>query len=1028
MTRQSTRILILLGSALALTVACGGDNAAGLDNNDVAERDTQMDDTAEEPDVDDDTDGSGDADVEDDADGSGEPDVPVATGCPEDMCEVEGKCFANGDPNPENGCEICLVAANPLGWSYDDTASCDDGDSCTLEDTCFQGACMGTLDACDDGNPCTAGICDPLTGECSFVARSGACSDDDPCSVGDYCSAGECVSGSAQLACSDGNQCTANRCEPGVGCVAIPLDGRDCDDGTVCTTGDVCMDGVCVGGDEPVDCDDGNLCTVNWCDPELGCRSRSIADLCDTDNPCATPSCDPEQGCVYIPTDIPCDDGTTCTTGDWCTDGVCRGTPVPTDDGNPCTDDICVDGVVGNVPHTRSCDDNNACTIGDVCADGGCIPGTTPRNCDDGNPCTDDYCDADLGCVNEYNTLPCDDGEICTWGDRCQLGECVAFDTQCPSNNPCVVSFCSPIDGQCDYDVLQTAECRPDLTVTYPPRGVTILDDGSGTVVVRGNAVSGAGGAMSVTVNGHFATVQPNGDFVAPIQPGHGGTILIIEATDSLGTKSRAVQSFLFSDAYVLPNAAGTVGHVGEGMGFYMGNEALGVLGNIMSLALDNYDLSGILPDEIADEAGHEITPRGANPIVFGPANAQLTARTPSLAGYPAKMNLRITIPQVRVYLEIDGWACDGDITYSASSLLVTADLHLRVVGNALDSALTGTNATVSGGDLDVDCSFPGLGSLIEAAVGDIDGDIEDAIRDALGGEIGPLVAEAFDAFALEFDFDLPSIDPAAPPISVTMQTDFQRVSSDNDGLAMVQRSMVATEHLVPYTNLGVPMRGRCGAGGQQVVFLEDAPLEVVLSDDSINQLLHGAWRGGLFEFDVPPEMLGDVDLTEYGVSDLSLRASGMLAPTVSDCVIAGWYWLHIGDLAIDASMNLLGTPLDATLYVSLNANLQLTASGGEIGLGISSIDRVEMQVVVEDPELYELGQVLEGLVGDALVPGLLGALGGDALGSFPLPEIDISESIDGVPAGTLLRIVPTRVDRIDGNNIIAAFLNMVSP
>ena len=50
-----------------------------------------------------------------------------------------------------------------------------------------------------------------------------------------------------------------------------------------------------------------------------------------------------------------------------------------------------------------SCDDGDACTENDVCQNGVC--GGTPVNCDDGDPGTDDYCDPYTGeCVN--NPIP----------------------------------------------------------------------------------------------------------------------------------------------------------------------------------------------------------------------------------------------------------------------------------------------------------------------------------------------------------------------------------------------------------------------------------------------------------------------------------------------------------------------------------------------------------------------------------------------------------------------------------------------
>ena len=68
-----------------------------------------------------------------------------------------------------------------------------------------------------------------------------------------------------------------------------------CQDGNVCTTGDTCQAGSCVGG-PPIDCDDLNDCTDDTCDSKLGCQ-----------HPFNT---------------LPCDDGDLCTDQDRCSGGA----------------------------------------------------------------------------------------------------------------------------------------------------------------------------------------------------------------------------------------------------------------------------------------------------------------------------------------------------------------------------------------------------------------------------------------------------------------------------------------------------------------------------------------------------------------------------------------------------------------------------------------------------------------------------------------------------------------------------------
>jgi len=77
-------------------------------------------------------------------------------------------------------------------------ATCDDGNACTTGEVCTGGQCAGGVAvATDDFNPCTADSCS-VAGGVSHAPLSGiSCDDGNRCSVGDSCSAGTCVPGPA---------------------------------------------------------------------------------------------------------------------------------------------------------------------------------------------------------------------------------------------------------------------------------------------------------------------------------------------------------------------------------------------------------------------------------------------------------------------------------------------------------------------------------------------------------------------------------------------------------------------------------------------------------------------------------------------------------------------------------------------------------------------------------------------------------------------------------------------------------------
>ena len=112
-----------------------------------------------------------------------------------DVCN-NGTC--GGTPvncNDFNPCttDTCVPAS---GCTFTaNTNPCSDGNACTAGDTCSNGVCNpGTAVVCNDNNVCTTDSCNPASG-CVFAANTNACDDGNPCTVGDTCGNGVCNAG-----------------------------------------------------------------------------------------------------------------------------------------------------------------------------------------------------------------------------------------------------------------------------------------------------------------------------------------------------------------------------------------------------------------------------------------------------------------------------------------------------------------------------------------------------------------------------------------------------------------------------------------------------------------------------------------------------------------------------------------------------------------------------------------------------------------------------------------------------------------
>ncbi|MGB0592559.1 MAG: hypothetical protein ACPGU1_22990, partial [Myxococcota bacterium] len=327
----------------------------------------------------------------------------------------------NTAPNCDGPQEACLVAGcDPSDGSCMLTPSalgtpCDDGEVCTVSDTCADGECVsGAVDGCDDSDACTTDSCVAGQG-CEHTAID--CDDSDACTT-ELCSPALGCQYAAILCEAPDAPCKIATCTSQGGCAVISVeDGVGCDDGDACTSEDSCDGGECQGKAQV--CLDGLECTIGSCE----------AGQCEY-----TPK----------PAGVSCDDENACTEGDVCDDsGQCAGTVKACDDGLVCTESTCVSGECVNSPLTGpQCDDADLCTSADTCEAGVCEgQEALPEVCDDDDPCTTDACvdsgclhveipgcgESDTQCIGVVAGTSCDDDDDDTTADMCLQAQCAGF-------------------------------------------------------------------------------------------------------------------------------------------------------------------------------------------------------------------------------------------------------------------------------------------------------------------------------------------------------------------------------------------------------------------------------------------------------------------------------------------------------------------------------------------------------------------------------------------------------------------------
>ena len=164
---------------------------------------------------------------DDDADGFCDADM-TTVGNPAACGSGGGDCN-DGDPTIYPGAtELCDLKDNDCDGELD-------GPLCCGKDT-----------DCNDDNPCTTDTCNMDDSTCIFTPSNSSCDDGNLCTMNDTCLNGVCTGGSEQN-CDDGEPCTQDSCHATQGCLHEVAEGLPCIafEIAICEISGVCGTGGC---------------------------------------------------------------------------------------------------------------------------------------------------------------------------------------------------------------------------------------------------------------------------------------------------------------------------------------------------------------------------------------------------------------------------------------------------------------------------------------------------------------------------------------------------------------------------------------------------------------------------------------------------------------------------------------------------------------------------------------------------------------------------------------------------------------
>jgi len=573
----------------------------------------------------------------------------------------------------------------------------------------------------------------------------------------------------------------------------------------------------------------------------------------------------------------------------------------------------------------------------------------------------------------------------------------------CDDANVCTADACSA--GACVHTPVGTQACRPSIEIEEPPRAATLRSEAP-AVAVRGRVVSPAGDVARLQVAGALVEVAPDGTFAHVIEAAPGGNTLVVEVTDALGQTRKRVQSFLWSTGYHLPTVH-PEGLVEEGIAFYLDQESIDDgereppvddLGTLFHRSIEAVDLQQSVMQglPLTSVAGYDLslTSLGRQGV-----ETRVTAIDGGLALEAAWLDLEGTFLVACNHDACELTGGDADGTISIGEVRIVAQAQLTVDdAHRLDAVLTQVDTTVD--EIHLQLGHPWADSLLAA----IQPVLESVLAPALEAELEAQAREAltaalsarFAGFGGQTVLSFPSPADPARDIAMTFETDFAAVDvhdgqwpprpSPAQGAAFFLRAGFFSPTPVTAGHLGIPDRAGCGLGPLPLDLPREGAVEIALTDDLLNQLLHALWREGMFTF---PVSVSDP------TGELRAQITGKLAPTLSDCNPEGELRMHLGDLQLETTLDLLGNTVAFGAFTSLAVAVVPTLAPEGVALELGEVRSIETEIVSVADDLIELEPLLERSVEQQLERTLLDALSGSAVVPLALRSGDLALELE---------------------------------
>jgi hypothetical protein len=605
--------------------------------------------------------------------------------------------------------------------------------------------------------------------------------------------------------------------------------------------------------------------------------------------------------------------------------------------------------------------------------------------------------------------------------------------------------------GRCDDVVGWCDGTAPLLVITYPERGATLAGDRR--VVVTGTVNESVSQVATVTINGQAVQMGADGSFQYPMQPEQGMNLIDAKATDTFGNEVRSLRSYLYSPNWVpmdqpdplasaVPNAVKA--YLDDKLFWNADTTDAATISALLEMAVADLDLSTLIPNPVTtvsqsigvDTCGYEVY---LDSVTFGAPDVTIKPTFGAL-------DVAIVIPDLNVQLRLikvdGGFLCPGNQAGEAlaDKVTVTMKVNLDVdpATHLFRISAGDTALTMDGFDVNIDNWFYNL--IVGLLKGTLENLLKDQVQSLLVDNINKLPETLNGALAKPIEFTVPELIPGMTPITLRISLQPQTMVFDPEGGAVDINAAITADHTIDRTILGTIGRASCLSGTPEVFGFDlgnPEKLMAALMHDALNEALYSLWGGRLLNLHITSETLADLaDLSQYGVANLDATTAALLPPVLTSCNPTGTLTAQVGDLYLDAAMNLMGEDVHfgAFLFLEIEVTLGLAddpEKGRVIAITIGSPPKlVDMDFQMFESAYYSQEEIRSLLV-DTMLPVLFDQLAGKPI-TFAIPTFNLAGLLGAGSPVSLpnkdLAIVPKVLGNTNGYLHFAAGMELRDP